>query len=185
MRGSADERARPVLLGGVVLIGSAVAALALAVLFLINAGRVSVTFRAWSSMGLVALSASLPAVVAYVGLLGVLGSMVSGAEVARRRMWQRARRHMLLAVGGMAAVVGALVVVRGEEEGFWSVAVLGPAVFWLVYGVWLLPRQLRRLGGRGRSAGEMLCPRCSYNLRAQTVPRCPECGTVYTLGELI
>jgi len=42
----------------------------------------------------------------------------------------------------------------------------------------------RRSAWRRWSSDSPLCPRCGYDLRAQSEARCSECGSSFSLGEL-
>ena len=49
-------------------------------------------------------------------------------------------------------------------------------VFCLVAGIWAVPRTRARHRLRSRQAGG-LCLNCGYDLRGNSSPRCPECGS--------
>lgn len=47
----------------------------------------------------------------------------------------------------------------------------------LALGVWFLRRK-RRQAARTPAESTLACVRCGYDLRGQSLPRCPECGTL-------
>jgi uncharacterized paraquat-inducible protein A len=70
----------------------------------------------------------------------------------------------------------------------WPLLTIVGVVYWLAIMLWVVPQQLRRAWQRGPAdagADDVFCLNCDYNLRAQTAPRCPECGASYTLGDLL
>jgi fucose permease len=59
-------------------------------------------------------------------------------------------------------------------------------LFWVVLTIfsWRESPQERADRLRG-AAGGIVCPNCGYNLTGLTSTRCPECGTPFTLDELL
>jgi hypothetical protein len=45
--------------------------------------------------------------------------------------------------------------------------------------------RLARLGGAGAGAAAVVCPLCGYNLAGLREARCPECGSAFTLEQLL
>src|SRR4051794_5727084 len=58
---------------------------------------------------------------------------------------------------------------------------------WLIATVWIWRETPVESAARTRArpSEAIVCPRCGYNLTGLTEARCPECGTQYTLDELI
>ncbi len=62
----------------------------------------------------------------------------------------------------------------------WAAVWLGGTAF-----IWRETRA-ERVARLGRRVGpDLPCPKCGYNLRGLREARCPECGTQYTLDELL
>lgn len=60
-------------------------------------------------------------------------------------------------------------------------------LLWLVATVviWRETTTERAQRLRGAARGGVACPTCGYNLTGLTTTRCPECGTQFTLDELL
>jgi MFS family permease len=91
--------------------------------------------------------------------------------------------------GGMlvAAVVGgAMGGVVGAEFG-WFIGSITAPVLWLVATVLIwresAGERAARLANSGRDA--IVCPTCGYNLTGLRETRCPECGTQFTIDQLL
>jgi hypothetical protein len=105
--------------------------------------------------------------------------------------WTARRRGMtLLAVIGsigVAAVVGAVMGGVVEREFGWFIASVTAPLLWVVATVlaWRESSDERaaRLANSGRDA--VVCPTCGYNLTGLREARCPECGTQFTIDQLL
>jgi hypothetical protein len=90
-------------------------------------------------------------------------------------------------LAGIAGVViGALC--NQVERGFGAfVGSTSPTLLWLVATCFLwresAAERAARLGASGRDA--VVCPTCGYNLTGLKEPRCPECGSQFTLDQLL
>lgn len=91
-------------------------------------------------------------------------------------------------VGVVVAAIAASVVPTGGDWSFG--AFIGGVVailLWLIATVLLwretASERAQRVSGSSRST--VACPTCGYNLTGLTEARCPECGSKFTLDELI
>ncbi len=75
--------------------------------------------------------------------------------------------------------------VREEIFSAFVASVLCP-VLWLISTVFVWRESAEERAGRVAGGDEtaLTCPVCGYNLTGLSEPRCPECGTKYTLSEL-
>lgn len=93
-----------------------------------------------------------------------------------------------LLVGSVVGVVAAALMPFGGGNGF-GVFVGGilTIMIWLIATVFVwretATERAQRLTTRTSSA--IVCPTCGYNLTGLTETRCPECGSRFTLNELI
>lgn len=131
----------------------------------------------------------------YVGIATVLGG--GCWLVTLYLIWRSMRRGrafvlpaiatigIVVAVIGGGAAIDELLRVRDEEFLIAAVVLLGGAAIILVW----LPTALRLLQGRPVVGADNLvrvhCPRCGYSLIGLRDLRCPECGTEFTIDELI
>ena len=91
----------------------------------------------------------------------------------------------------VAAIAGAVVTVLWEEiSTSLRTQFVGPAsavLLWLVATVFIWretsAERAARLGATGRDS--VVCPTCGYNLTGLSEPRCPECGSRFTLDQLL
>jgi peptidoglycan/LPS O-acetylase OafA/YrhL len=130
---------------------------------------------------------------AFVASGVVAGLFVAGYWVMlwlRSVRWTSARILLTLGAGGAASVAGIVVgVLLGtieEEFGFF----IGPPVaifLWLPLTVFVWRETRRERADRVciRETGAIVCPRCGYNMTGLRSTTCPECGTVYTIDQLI
>ena len=86
----------------------------------------------------------------------------------------------------VGAVVGAMC--NTIERGFGAFAgTTSTILLWLVATCFIWrespAERAQRLGASGRDG--IVCPTCGYNLTGLKEPRCPECGTQFTLDELL
>ncbi len=106
-----------------------------------------------------------------------------------------ARRIALTALAAPAALgvglVGAMLFIaldgqRATDEAVLMGGTLVP-IAWVIVTVMVwreTPRErMERLAAAGR--GALCCPLCGYNMTGLREARCPECGTAYTLDELM
>ena len=91
-----------------------------------------------------------------------------------------------LMVGCVAGVIAASATSAGAGFGAFVGGVL-TILLWLIATVFVwretAAERARRVAGSSRSA--VTCPTCGYNLTALKETRCPECGSSFTLDELI
>jgi hypothetical protein len=105
--------------------------------------------------------------------------------------WTAFRVFATVAAVVLAGVAGLMVTVLWEQMGpSFRTRFVGPAwaiVLWLVSTVFIwresVAERAARLGASGRDG--IVCPTCGYNLTGLKEPRCPECGTQFTLDELL
>ncbi len=111
------------------------------------------------------------------------------------RIWARAvmwdRRTMGRTGIAVAASLGTALAVAtshmlaigtawGDEEGvILATAAYGGA--WIAASAWAWADQVRT----GVGGPRIICPKCNYDMRGLDQPRCPECGSRYTLDELL
>jgi hypothetical protein len=95
-----------------------------------------------------------------------------------------------LAAAIVCAVIGAVVgaLCNTIERGFGAFAgTTSTILLWLVATCFIWretpAERAQRLGVSGRDS--VVCPTCGYNLTGLKEPRCPECGTQFTLDELL
>lgn len=94
---------------------------------------------------------------------------------------------------GLGAYVSYYSVVSFGRRGYGDSGqgvVLGAMALWAawVFGTALAWRETpneRRLRLQAGSTGKLPCPQCGYDLTGLHEARCPECGTQYTLNELL
>lgn len=108
--------------------------------------------------------------------------------------WTRSRVARTLYAAAASAAVGAVagVATGAMEEGFgFFIASVTPPLLWLVATV-LVWRETdaersARLRAQGRLAGGpgIPCPTCGYDMTGLKSTRCPECGSEFTIDELI
>jgi uncharacterized paraquat-inducible protein A len=91
------------------------------------------------------------------------------------------------AVGGLAGLFAASVI--GGGGSFFGVFIGGilAIILWLTATVFLwretAAERAQRIKGSSKSA--VTCPTCGYNLTGLSESRCPECGSKFTLDELL
>lgn len=133
------------------------------------------------------------------GLVAFVAAMAAGGFLAICAwLWSRSgkRRHVVAPVVltiGITAATFVLGVIADENlPGDGEIVVLGLALLAssAVILVWL--NAYRRRGPRWRALHDrqdglpdVRCPICDYRMVGLTESRCPECGTTYTLDELI
>jgi uncharacterized paraquat-inducible protein A len=90
--------------------------------------------------------------------------------------------------GVFAAVLSASAFSVGDGSGFGAfVGGIVAIMLWLIATIFLwretAAERARRVVGSTKSA--ITCPTCGYNLTGLTESRCPECGSRFTLDELL
>jgi hypothetical protein len=107
-------------------------------------------------------------------------------------VWTRSRRRLtalavLWSIGVGTLVGGCLSLGTRYHEVGVLLGGLAWVVSWLASTalIWreTAAERIARLGGSGREA--LPCPQCGYNLTGLREARCPECGTQYTLDQLL
>lgn len=88
--------------------------------------------------------------------------------------------------GIVGAIIGAIC--NTIEQGFGAfVGSTSAVLLWLVATCFLWrespTERADRLGASGREG--VVCPTCGYNLTGLSEPRCPECGSKFTLDQLL
>jgi len=59
-------------------------------------------------------------------------------------------------------------------------------LLWVVFTIFIWRESPQERAARLKgAAGGVVCPTCGYNLTGLTATRCPECGTQFTLDELL
>ena len=104
--------------------------------------------------------------------------------------WTSRRVRSTFAAGLGAVVIGAVAggLAGHVEDDFGAfVAGLVAVLVWLTATVLIWRETADERSGRLRGAGRLTvaCPRCGYNLTGLQQTTCPECGTTYTIDELI
>jgi hypothetical protein len=104
--------------------------------------------------------------------------------------WTRDRVAWTLGAVGASALVGvaAGTMCNSIERGFGSfVGSTSCILLWLVATCFIwrerAAERSERLSNTGRDA--VVCPTCGYNLTGLKEPRCPECGSQFTLDQLL
>lgn len=107
-------------------------------------------------------------------------------------VWNRWRRQLtflsVLWSLGVGSTIGfALATMTNEED----VGLAFAGLFWFVSWipstalVWRETARERAARLRAIAVGTVACPHCGYNMTGLHEARCPECGTQYTLNELL
>lgn len=106
-------------------------------------------------------------------------------------IWSRQRiRHTVLATVGAIVVgtgVGYLIGASTGSDFQNFLAGLSSIILALICSVlvWRETPAERAARFKSANADALVCPSCGYNLTGLTTARCPECGTQYTLNELL
>jgi hypothetical protein len=104
--------------------------------------------------------------------------------------WTPQRRVKSLASMGLAAVAG--IFVGGatwnidDDLGCFTGSVAAP-ILWLCASCFIWRETAIERTERVRSGGKgaIVCPTCGYNLTGLKEARCPECGAIFTIDELV
>jgi hypothetical protein len=101
---------------------------------------------------------------------------------------QRTMRTILAAGAAIAAgfVAGVLTYPIESDVGEFVGSVTAP-LLWLIAAtlIWRETAHERGLRLKSSDKSAVVCPNCGYNLTGLQSTRCPECGTQYTLDELL
>jgi hypothetical protein len=133
------------------------------------------------------------------GLIAFLTAMAAGGFLAASWwLWNRGPRRrtvvapVVITIGIVAATITLGVLVDETLPGDGELVILGilflaAAAIVLVWLNTLRHRSPRRRALRDQQDGlpDVRCPNCDYRMVGLTESRCPECGTTYTLDELI
>jgi uncharacterized paraquat-inducible protein A len=107
--------------------------------------------------------------------------------------WTEQRVYRTLVMTAVAAIVGCAMGVAIAKVLDYSAVELGTcgglltgAVLWMILTivVWRETPAERAARLSRADADALVCPTCGYNLTGLREPRCPECGTQFTLNEL-
>jgi hypothetical protein len=103
--------------------------------------------------------------------------------------WESGRVGITVIAAIVAAVAGTIIgaICNTIERGFGSfVGSTSAILLWLVATCFLWrespAERAERVGAGGRDG--VVCPTCGYNLTGLKEPRCPECGSQFTLDQL-
>ncbi|MGA2582770.1 MAG: zinc ribbon domain-containing protein [Tepidisphaeraceae bacterium] len=113
----------------------------------------------------------------------------SGIKWNGRRIYRSYLAAAAAATFGLAAgVLAAQISQMGPDWGFGTfVGGVLAILLWLIATVFIwresANERTRRISQSNRSA--ITCPTCGYNLTGLTESRCPECGSKFTLDELL
>lgn len=121
--------------------------------------------------------------------IGIYWWLVWRREVRRNST----RVGWTVAVGAILALVGIGVglVLEEIDRGFgWWVGSVVPFLGWLVATTFLwresaAERAARASNSTSDGVATIPCPQCGYNLHGLSSTRCPECGRLFTLDELL
>ena len=133
------------------------------------------------------------------GLIAFLTAMAAGGFLAASWwLWNRGPRRrtvvapVVITIGIVAATITLGVLAEETLPGDGELVILGivflaAAAIILVWLNALRHRSPRRRPLRDQQDGlpDVRCPTCDYRMVGLTESRCPECGTTYTLDELI
>jgi hypothetical protein len=89
-------------------------------------------------------------------------------------------------VSGLVGVLISAAVDRGNGDFGTFVATVLSILLWLISTVFLWRETPKERSTRLSGAGNAItCPTCGYNLTGLSESRCPECGTKFTLDQLL
>jgi hypothetical protein len=103
--------------------------------------------------------------------------------------WTSERRWLTLFSAGVAAICGAIggLATKFVDDDFGIFVFICVTILaWLPLTVWIwrdtATERAERSGGNDSA---LSCPTCGYNLTGLSTARCPECGSTFTLDELV
>ena len=87
----------------------------------------------------------------------------------------------------IAGIVSGILVYAIEDEIGEFIGCLIAPLMWLIVVtiIWRETPRERALRMKSTNKATIVCPHCGYNLTGLQSTRCPECGTLYTLDELL
>jgi hypothetical protein len=99
---------------------------------------------------------------------------------------QRVRRSLVASAValGVGVVAGTLMSPVDTDFGIWVGTVIAPLV-WLILTTLAWRETAAERAARATGQAALTCPTCGYNLTGLQGTRCPECGTLFTVDELI
>ena len=96
--------------------------------------------------------------------------------------------YAALAAAGVGLILGIMTGSMAEDFGFF-IGSVAPPLLWMVATVLVWretdAERAARLRAIGRDGAGIPCPTCAYDMRGLKSTRCPECGSEFTLDELI
>lgn len=130
----------------------------------------------------------------FIGVGALTWAFMAGYWVLLWRgsvQWTGERRGLTLGATLVAALAGVLVggmtgSIVDREFGYFIGSITAP-ILWLVMTILIWresPAERAARVGAGRQ-NSIVCPTCGYNLTGLKESRCPECGTQFTLDELL
>jgi hypothetical protein len=104
--------------------------------------------------------------------------------------WNATRVQLTLACFVVAAIAGALIAMLLDvgDRGFGSfVGSAAAPLLWLVGTIFVWRETSTERAARASSSGRdaVTCPTCGYNLTGLKESRCPECGSQFTLDQIL
>jgi len=103
--------------------------------------------------------------------------------------WTQARIGWTLGAAVAAALGGVIVaaLLNSIDDGVARFCGGALAILlWVVFTIFIWRESPAERAARLKtSAGGVVCPNCGYNLTGLTATRCPECGTQFTIDELL
>jgi hypothetical protein len=103
--------------------------------------------------------------------------------------WTATRKRLTLFAFGAAAIVGGVfgMALRMLDRDFgFFVFTCVTVLAWLPMTVFIWRETRAERAERiGESGSALSCPACGYNLTGLTIARCPECGSTFTIDELL
>jgi hypothetical protein len=111
----------------------------------------------------------------------------------RSVVWTDRRKTMTAMCGVAAGSVGAVVgISMGMLQSYnhwlgWMFGSLTAAVLWIIGTICIWRETVAERAARISRAGvdTLVCPNCGYNLTGLSEARCPECGSRFTIDELL
>ncbi|MDB5322715.1 MAG: hypothetical protein JWN40_4346 [Phycisphaerales bacterium] len=104
--------------------------------------------------------------------------------------WNGTRIGLTAGAVVLAAIAGIIVaaILNQSERGFGDFIGSATApLLWIVATIFVWRETAAERAARVNNSGQdaIVCPTCGYNLTGLTEPRCPECGTQFTLDQLL
>ena len=91
-----------------------------------------------------------------------------------------------VAAGVLALILGLLLNAVDRGFGYFMASITAP-ILWLAgtVPIWRETKQERAERLRNANSDTVVCPTCGYNLTGLSESRCPECGSKFTLNDLL